>query len=179
MHTIKLAAHFPYLIMIKHGLACKWCTVIVSQFLSISFFCPWLLLSFWGHFRKVHLAYCQSSSGHWDRKGHHVYGTHSLGIWVCIFFWGGGHHRNFFWTIKYISCSACFVIYMPKRCLIFLYWNNIGIIIIITMMILVPPQDLVPYAQRVVRVMGAAALISSLSHTPTHSHTCTNTHTQI
>ena len=34
-----------------------------------------------------------------------------------------------------ISLIACFVIYMPKRCLIFLYWNNIGIIIIITMMI--------------------------------------------
>ena len=34
------------------------------------------------------------------------------------------------WAIKYISCSACFVIYMPKKCLIFLYWNNIGIIII-------------------------------------------------
>jgi len=27
---------------------------------------------------------------------------------------------------------------------------------------LVPPQDLVPYAQRVVRVMGAAALIEML-----------------
>jgi len=56
------------------------------------------------------------------------------------------------------------VIYIPKRCLIFLDWNNIGIIIIITMRIFLvayfvePPQDLVPYAQRVVRVMGAAAL---------------------
>ena len=79
------------------------------------------------------LAYCQSSSGHWDRKGH------PRRAWevecVFLFILGGGHHRNFFWAIKYISCSACFVIYMPKRCLIFLYWNNIGIIIIITMMI--------------------------------------------
>ena len=53
--TIKLAAHFPYLTMIKHGLTWKWCTGIISQFLSLSFLCPWLLLSFWGHFRKVSL----------------------------------------------------------------------------------------------------------------------------
>src|SRR4029434_10613513 len=44
---------------------------------------------------------------------------------------------------------------------------------------LVPPQDLVPYAQRVVRVMGAAAL-----HTHTHTNTqytpqTHNTHTHI
>ena len=48
----------------------------------------------------------------------------------------GGTIVTFFGAIKYISCSACFVICMAKRCLIFLYWNNIGIIIIIiTMMI--------------------------------------------
>ena len=68
--TNKLAAHFPYLTIITHWLTWKWCTGIISQFLSLSFVCPWLLLSFLGHFRKVDLAYCQSSSGHWDRKGH-------------------------------------------------------------------------------------------------------------
>src|SRR4029434_10828615 len=55
---------------------------------------------------------------------------------------------------------------------------------------LVPPQDLVPYAQRVVRVMGAAALHvhtsrdvhafslpRSLTRTRTHTHTHTPLHT--
>ena len=47
-----------------------------------------------------------------------------------------GHHLTVSSTIvtflsnKYVSCSTCFVIYMPKKCLIFLYWNNISIIII-------------------------------------------------
>ena len=71
-----------------------------------------------------------SSPGHF-RQGNH----RELGM-LHVYLWGGGTIVTFFWAIKYISCSACFVICMAKRCFIFLYWNNIGIIIIIiTMMI--------------------------------------------
>src|SRR4029434_9451906 len=38
--TIKLAAHFPYLTIITHGLTWKCGTGIISQFLSLSFVCP-------------------------------------------------------------------------------------------------------------------------------------------
>ena len=92
----------------------------VSSFLSLS----WPLLSFWGHFQKSWLS-LQSNFirrnpiDHWDREGH-PWG--SLPLLLS-------------WAIKYISCSACFVTYIPKKCLISLYWNNIGIIIIMTMMI--------------------------------------------
>src|SRR4029434_9044789 len=68
------------------------------------------------------LAYCQSWSGHRHRKGHprRAWKVECVFLFL-LFFFGGGHHRNFFGAIKYTSCSACFVIYMHKRCLTFLY----------------------------------------------------------